>query len=204
MIGVIDIGIGNIESILSAFHEMRVPAMRVQRAYDLLKVDRIIFPGVGSFDSAMKSLYEANLRDALELAVIKEHIPILGICVGMQVLCTDSDEGEESGLNWVPGHVRNFRAKPSTARLPLPHMGWNNMEIKIMSPLFLGLDNSSRFYYLHSYYFESDSSEMVLAKAHYGENFDCVIQRGNIYGVQFHPEKSHSSGMRLLKNFSLI
>jgi glutamine amidotransferase len=129
-------------------------------------------------------------------------VPVLGICVGMQILASSSEEGKSAGLGWVPGHVRSFRTTPQSAQLPMPHMGWNDVIPAVHTPLFKGLESDSRFYFLHSFYFDCDDANHALAHASYGFDFSCAVAAGNVYGVQFHPEKSHHYGAALLKNFA--
>jgi imidazole glycerol-phosphate synthase subunit HisH len=136
--------------------------------------------------------------------VIGKKVPILGVCVGMQMLASGSDEGKLPGLNWVPGWVRAFRKNPSLGALPMPHMGWNVVNARAGHPCFKDFDPEPRFYFLHSYYFDCEDETHSAASAHYGIDFDCAISNGNIHGVQYHPEKSHRFGMRFLQNFAKL
>ncbi|MBD2785775.1 imidazole glycerol phosphate synthase subunit HisH [Xenorhabdus sp. DI] len=202
MIRIIDYGVGNIQAFMNMFKRLGVAANRAHSANDLQDATHLILPGVGAFDHAMEMFNKSGMRPALEELVLNKKVPILGICVGMQMLAESSDEGKLQGLNWIPGNVRSFSSNPKLASLPLPHMGWNDITIKLNEPLFKGFETSPRFYFLHSYYFTCENREHVAATAQYGFNFDCVISSENIYGIQCHPEKSHSSGAQLLKNFS--
>ncbi len=142
------------------------------------------------------------MRDALDELVLGKRVPVLGVCVGMQMLARGSDEGARAGLGWVDGRVRGFSSWEHAVDLPLPHMGWNDVRTANSSPLFVGLETDARFYFLHSFFFECDAAENVLASSTYGADFSCAVNRDNIYGVQFHPEKSHHFGTTLLKNFA--
>ena len=168
---------------------------------EIANANRIIMPGVGAFDHAIELLDQSGMRPTLETLVLQDKVPVLGICVGMQILASASDEGGLPGLGWVPGKVRAFRANAQSASLPLPHMGWNDVQPKPGSPLFVGLEFDARFYFLHSYFFDAQDRQDVAATANYGLDFDAVVSRGHIHGVQCHPEKSHHWGEQILKNF---
>jgi glutamine amidotransferase len=202
MIHIVDYGVGNIQALLNMFKRLGIVAERVRTVDALQNATRLILPGVGAFDHAMTLLNASGLRDALEARVLGQGVPILGICVGMQMLASGSDEGEVAGLNWIPGRVRAFAGVPDTNGLPLPHMGWNDLAVDPASPLFAGLEPSPRFYFLHSYFFDCADPAHVAATARYGLDFACVVSRSHIHGVQCHPEKSHHSGAQLLKNFA--
>lgn len=202
MIHVIDYGLGNVQAFLTLYKRLGFEATRAKTAADLAGADKIILPGVGAFDHAIKLLDQSGMWPTLETLVLQDKVPILGICVGMQILASASNEGRLPGLGWVPGKVRSFRANAQSASLPLPHMGWNDIQPKPGSPLFAGLESDARFYFLHSYYFECDEESHVAAVASYGFDFSCAVSAGNVYGVQFHPEKSHNFGTKLLKNFA--
>lgn len=204
MITIVDYGVGNIRAFLNAFKLLNISARTVDTADALRDSTRLILPGVGAFDNTMERLEESGMRDTLDDLVLNRRVPVLGVCVGMQMLGKSSEEGERAGLGWIDGRVRGLRALGSTGDLPLPHMGWNDVRPANGSPLFHGVDEDWRFYFLHSFYFECVRSQDVAAVAHYGNEFSCAVHSGNVYGVQFHPEKSHHSGTRLLKNFSAI
>lgn len=204
MIRIVDYGVGNIQAFVTMFKRLGVPAQRAHTASDLSDATHLILPGVGSFDRAMSMLNQSGMRETLETMVLGQQVPVLGICVGMQMLATGSDEGQLPGLNWVPGRVKSFSGTPQSAQLPMPHMGWNDLAVKPDARLFAGIETAPRFYFLHSYYFSSEDRNDVAATAHYGLDFDCVVSRNNVHGVQCHPEKSHNFGARLLKNFSEI
>lgn len=204
MIYIIDYGLGNIKAFENVYKKLNIPVGIARNADEVLSATKLILPGVGSFDYAMTMLNESGLRHAIEYKVLVEKIPIIGICVGMQMMADNSEEGVLPGLGWIKGQVKLFDEKPIRFNTKLPHMGWNNIEIMHEDCLLDGLDNSSRFYFLHSYYFTCEESDKILAISDYGERFTCVINQNNIYGIQFHPEKSHSNGIRLLKNFSKL
>lgn len=202
MIRIVDYGVGNIQAFMTMFKHLGMPAERALFDEDLADASHLILPGVGHFDHAMKRLNDSGMRPALENLVMGKRVPVLGICVGMQMLADDSDEGGLPGLGWVPGRVRSFANHPQAAALPMPHMGWNDVQPVAKTPLFAtGFDNSPQFYFLHSFYFDADDKADVAATAHYGMDFDAVVSRGHIHGVQCHPEKSHRWGAQLLKNF---
>lgn len=204
MISIVDYGLGNIQAFLNIFNKLGIKAQRASNVLQLKEASHLILPGVGHFDHAMKKLNDSDLRDCLENLVIDLKIPILGICVGMQILADKSEEGIIPGLGWIPGNVRAFSNNPIWSKLPLPHMGWNKLNINQSALISSNNDQLSEYYFLHSYYFDAEDKSNVYATSDYGFNFDAVINRENIYGVQFHPEKSHEYGEKLLKNFSTI
>ena len=204
MIHVIDYGLGNVEAFLNLYKRLGYPATRTKVAGDLEGASKIILPGVGAFDYAMMLLNKSGMRPMLDQLVLGNKVPILGVCVGMQILANSSEEGLLAGLGWVPARVRDFSSNENSQCLPVPHMGWNDCYPKLGHPLFSGFDADPRFYFLHSYYFECEKNEDIAATANYGVNFCSAVSKNNIYGVQFHPEKSHGFGERLLKNFAEI
>lgn len=203
MIRIVDYGVGNIQAFLTMFKRLDIPAERARTAADLADAKRLILPGVGAFDHAMRTLDASGMRPALDELVLERQVPVLGVCVGMQLLASGSDEGVLPGLNWVPGRVRSFASHPASASLPMPHMGWNDVTPRAGHPLFAGFEEEPRFYFLHSYYFDCENPQHSAAKASYGMDFDCIVSNGHIHGVQCHPEKSHHFGAQLLKNFAL-
>ncbi|ATF91968.1 imidazole glycerol phosphate synthase subunit HisH [Cedecea neteri] len=204
MIKIIDYGIGNIQAFLNVYKRLGISADVARSKEDIKDSTHLILPGVGAFDRAMTLFNESGMRESVECRVLEDNIPVIGICVGMQMLANSSDEGTMAGLGWIPGRVRSFSSHNSSANLPMPHMGWNDVIENKKSPLLEGFVSNPRFYFLHSYYYECEDDNDVVASASYGHNFNCVIGRNNIYGIQCHPEKSHSSGYQLLKNFSEI
>lgn len=204
MIRIVDYGVGNIQAFMTMFKRLGVPAERARTAAELGGASRLILPGVGSFDHAMELLNRSGMRQTLETMVHEQQVPVLGVCVGMQMLAAGSDEGVLPGLNWIPGRVRALANQPQAARLPMPHMGWNDLQVRPGARLFTGIEQPPRFYFLHSYYFDCEDRAHVAATASYGLEFDCVVSKGHIHGVQCHPEKSHHFGAQLLKNFAEI
>lgn len=204
MITIVNYGLGNVDAFANTYKRMNIPVVLATTPADLDAATHIILPGVGAFDHAMELLSSTGMRTALENAVQEGNVPVLGVCVGMQILANMSEEGSAEGLGWIKGAVRNFSGNPGSAPLPMPHMGWNDVTAKKGSPLFKGLEEDARFYFLHSYYFDASNEEDACAHANYGFTFACAVQRGNVYGVQFHPEKSHRWGAALLKNFAQI
>jgi glutamine amidotransferase len=203
MIHIVDYGVGNIQAFMTSFKRIGLVAVRACCAEQLEGATRLILPGVGAFDHAMHMLNNSGMRPSLESLVVEQKIPVLGVCVGMQMLSSGSDEGVLPGLSWIPGRVRAFASTPLSAGLPMPHMGWNDLQYRQGAGLFCkGFEEGAQFYFLHSYYFDAEDKSNVVASAHYGFDFDAVISCGNIHGVQCHPEKSHRWGSQLLKNFA--
>jgi len=206
MIGIVNYGLGNIQAILNIYKNLNILAFPISNVQEFDKVNRIILPGVGAFDWAMEKLNRSGLRDKLDELVIKKKIPVLGICVGMQMMAERSEEGLMDGLSWVQGDVKHFRhnIKLDNKIMDVPHMGWNEINIINKHSLLRGFDKKSYFYFLHSYYFSGKNKKQILTSTDYHGKFTSSFQNNNIYGVQFHPEKSHKWGIRLLHNFALI
>lgn len=204
MIAIIDYGLGNVLAFKNAFNRLNVPVAVAKLPADLAGATRLILPGVGSFDHAMKEFDRSGMREAVEQLVLEGETPILGVCVGMQMLARSSDEGELPGLGWIDAEVNRFDCSQMRQPIPLPHMGWNDVIPVANGHLFQGLEEGARFYFLHSYYFKCHEPENVLATSGYGVQFSSAVRRNNIYGVQFHPEKSHHYGSQLLKNFAEV
>jgi glutamine amidotransferase len=203
VIRIVDYGVGNIQAFLNLFKRIGIDAARAETPGQLRDATRLILPGVGHFDHAMTKLGDSGFRPELERCVLGEKVPIIGICVGMQMLAEGSDEGVLPGLNWIPGRVRAFASHPSCGGLAMPHMGWNELKPTPGSLLFSrGFANDPQFYFLHSYFFDAADRNDVAAKATYGIEFDAVVTRGNIHGIQCHPEKSHHWGEQILRNFA--
>ena len=202
MIAIIDYGVGNIKAFANIYKQLNVPIKNVRCIDDLEDVSKLILPGVGSFDYAMEQLENSGMREKLDELVLKNKVPLLGVCVGMQMLADSSDEGELRGLSWINGSVKKINTVNVECNTRLPHMGWNDVVVNNERELFKGLETDSRFYFLHSYYFEAAHQSNVIASTDYGDKFTCAVKRENIFGVQFHPEKSHEYGIKLLKNFA--
>lgn len=203
MIAILDYGLGNIKAFANIFKNLNIEHTIIQKAEQLESVDKIILPGVGAFDYAMQQFNQSGLRTAVEDKVLNQKIPILGICVGMQMLANESDEGQEKGLSWIDGEVKLFSTENIKHKTKLPHMGWNEINHN-QNPLFQQIDSTARFYFVHSYYFKCNNEKDTIATTEYGFNFSSAVNHNNIYGVQFHPEKSHSNGIQLLKNFATL
>ncbi len=202
MIGIVDYGSGNIQAIRNIYKKLRIDCEFVSEPGQLQSVTKLVLPGVGAFDDAMTRLNESGMRDALDLMVLDKKVPVLGICVGMQIMASGSDEGKLKGLGWFDAQVNLFDERVIKQKPKLPHMGWNEVQEKRKCKIFDAIDLAKGFYFLHSFYFKCGNAQDVLAEANYGGNFHCAIHKENIYGVQFHPEKSHSNGVNLFKNFS--
>ena len=202
MITIIDYGLGNIQAFANMYKRLGFDVCRATRASELEGATKLILPGVGAFDHAMELLDASGMRPVLDALVLQHHVPVLGICVGMQILADGSDEGGLPGLGWVPGKVKAFRTDERSASLPLPHMGWNDVQPRAGAKLFVGLEKDARFYFLHSFFFVCAEPQFAAATTSYGLEFCCAVSSGNVYGVQFHPEKSHHYGAQLLKNFA--
>jgi glutamine amidotransferase len=204
MIRIVACGVGNVRAYLNLYRSIGVPADVALTPDDLADASQIILPGVGSFDWAMTRLAESGIRDRIEELVLVRQVPILAVCVGMQMLGARSEEGQLPGLGWLNTEVRKFERSSHLGSLPMPHMGWNDIRVVGNDALFRGLEQGARFYFLHSYYVHAFERSIVAAESDYGGEFVCAVKRDNIFGVQFHPEKSHRWGMQLLKNFSEI
>ncbi len=204
MIGLINYGSGNIQAIATIYKKLNIDYKVITDAGNLGKVDKLILPGVGTFDTTMQQLIDSGFKTELNKLVLKEKVPILGICVGLQVMGYGSDEGYLPGLGWIPGKVKKFDESRIETKPKLPHMGWNVINDKKLHPLFKGIDNDFGFYFVHSYYFECESDDNILTTSNYGIDFTSAIYLDHIIGIQFHPEKSHSNGMLLFKNFAQL
>jgi glutamine amidotransferase len=202
MIAIVQYGLGNTQAIANIYRRLNIPAMMAVKPSDLDGADHLILPGVGAFDWAMSCLNNSGMRDALEHSVFHHRKPLLGICVGMQMLARGSEEGKLDGLGWIHGEVRRFDESKISSRTHLPHMGWNDVQPNDDTGLFAELQSASRFYFLHSYYFAPARPANVLAVTDYFGRFASSVRSENVHGVQFHPEKSHQWGIKLLKNFA--
>jgi glutamine amidotransferase len=202
VIVVVDYGMGNVGSILNMLRKIGAPACVASGGDALAKADKIVLPGVGAFDAAMGRLAELDIIPLLNQKVLAEKTPILGICLGMQLLTTSSEEGTLPGLGWLNARtVRfNFKASPS---LRVPHMGWNEVKPQAVGDLWSSLDEAPRFYFVHSYHLVCDDPADVMGTTQHGYEFVSAVRKDNIRGTQFHPEKSHRFGLQLLQNFAL-
>lgn len=197
MISILDYGVGNVQALLNIYKRLNIPAQRARTVEELSKAEKIILPGVGSFDWAMARLDSSGMRARLDDLVLLKGTPVLGICVGMQMMSRRSDEGSLKGLAWIDGEVKKLNHGVS-----LPHMGWNDVEPVGDEGLFRDIGATGRFYFLHSYHFAPSDPKAILARTDYCGTFASSIRASNICGVQFHPEKSHQWGIQLLKNFA--
>src|SRR3989344_2401623 len=200
MIVIIDYKTGNVGSLMNMLKKIGIDSIVSSDPKEIESADKIIFPGVGAFDNGMNNLLASGLIPLLEKKVKNQSTPILGVCLGMQLLAKGSEEGVVPGLGWMDGFVKKFHFEDEN--LKIPHMGWNTIDIKKVDPIFNEMLKEARFYFVHSYHFVCDEKEKVLATTNYGYDFDSIIRKDNIWGVQFHPEKSHKFGMQLLKNFA--
>ena len=204
MIKIVDYGLGNVSAFRNVYKRLNIEAGTARTADDLRDATKLILPGVGAFGRAMELLDHSNLRGPLEKLVLERHVPVLGVCVGMQMLARSSDEGGARGLGWIDADVRAFGSLSDAIPI-IPHMGWNDVTPVGDSPLFRDLASpAARFYFLHSYCVVCDDERDVAAVSHYGVQFGCAVRSGNIHGVQFHPEKSHQFGAQLLKSFASL
>jgi imidazole glycerol-phosphate synthase subunit HisH len=202
MIAVIDYGVGNLGSIQNMLRKAGATAVVTRDADAIRAADKLILPGVGHFDYGMKMLHETGLVPLLNERVVEHKVPILGICLGMQLLGKGSEEGAAPGLGWIDARCIRFRPEQMDARLKVPHMGWTDIHPTQEDILFQEMHAEPRFYFVHTYHLVCERKEEVIAEARYGYPFVCAVRHGHVAGVQFHPEKSHKFGLRLLRNFS--
>ena len=199
---IIDYGTGNIGSIQNMLKYIGVKSRITRDISDIEKADKLILSGVGAFDSGMKNINDAGLKPLLYKKVFGERVPILGICLGMQLFTKNSEEGKLPGLGWIEAETVRFKFNGQASRLKVPHMGWNLVNTKKPSVLFQDMYEEPRFYFVHSYHVVLNNRKDLLCSTHYGYDFGSALECGNIYGVQFHPEKSHKFGIKLLRNFA--
>lgn len=202
MITIINYGVGNIFAFQNVFKRLNIETKIASDKNDLIGAEKLLLPGVGSFDFAMTQLNNSGMRESLDILVQEQKTPVIGICVGMQMMAKRSDEGEMQGLGWIDAEVLKFDEKLIYHRTKLPHMGWNDVSPIVANPLFNELEEDSIFYFLHSYYFHCNNNNDIIARSNYGIEFSSAVNSQNIYGIQFHPEKSHNYGEKLLLNFS--
>jgi glutamine amidotransferase len=204
MIVIVNYGSGNIRAITNIYERLKISFRVAINPSELDGAEKIILPGVGAFDTTISILDKSGFRSVLEDAVLIKQIPVLGICVGMQILASGSEEGKLPGLGWIKGTVKKIDKALLKAKPKLPHLGWNSVEVAKWNRLFQDVELEKGFYFLHSYYFECVDEEDVLSTTFYGKYFASSVNTNNIYGVQFHPEKSHHNGENLLKNFAFL
>lgn len=197
---IVDYGTGNLNSVKRSMDRMRVNSVVSSDYRDIIDSDKIILPGVGHFGRAMSNLKELNLIETLNDAVLVKQKPILGICLGMELMAKSSEEGDADGLGWFDAEIIAFNVSDKNL-YKVPHMGWNTIFIKKNSPLMKNIIESSEFYFVHSYHLKVNDESDILNETNYDFTFPSAIEKGNIFGVQYHPEKSHDAGAQLLKNF---
>jgi imidazole glycerol-phosphate synthase subunit HisH len=203
MIRIVDYGVGNIQAFLNLFNRLGLKADRACEISDLIDASHLILPGVGHFDHAMYNFNKSGLREPLETLVLKKNKPLLGVCVGMQMLANNSEEGALPGLGWIPGSVQSLKNRSQSSSMPLPHMGWNTLNVINRSSLFPTDDiDPPEFYFLHSYFFNAINKSDVIATTEYGIEIDAVVHHKNVFGMQCHPEKSHRWGENFLHAFA--
>lgn len=201
MITIINYNAGNIKSIQNMLKRIGAKSCISADKEEIAKAEKLILPGVGHYDYGMKNLQESGLIETLNQKVVSEKTPLLGICLGAQLLGNKSEEGTEKGLGWLNFDVVKFDKLKMNENLKIPHMSWNETSIKKTSNLMQGLTNEARFYFVHSYHIKTNETDIVLATSNYGYEFVSAVEKNNIFGVQFHPEKSHKFGLKLLENF---
>ncbi len=202
MMTIIDYGLGNVRAFANVYNRLSIPVTIAKKAEDIEKATKLILPGVGAFDHAMQRLDQSGMRDILDEMVLHRKVTVLGVCVGMQMLTCSSEEGKLPGLGWIDAEAKKFDFSTSEHAAYIPHMGWNDVKVVKVNNLIHEQGNDGRFYFLHSYYVHFKKNDNVIAVTDYAGEFACAVNSGNIFGVQFHPEKSHQWGIQLLKNFA--
>jgi glutamine amidotransferase len=203
MISIVNYGMGNLGSVLNMFKRIGVAAELADNPEQLVSAEKILLPGVGAFDTAMQRINDAGILDVLNYKALVQKVPVLGICLGMQLLTNSSEEGVLPGLGWIDGAANSFKGAIDET-LRIPHMGWNVANIEQQNELTKGYDGEIRFYFVHSYYVKVKNPAHSMMQTTYGLPFDSAIVKDNIFGAQFHPEKSHKFGMQFFKNFAKL
>ena len=201
IIVIVDYGVGNLASVQNMLNKAGRKTTISKDPQEILKAEKLILPGVGHYDHAMKMLNQSGLRDSLDIFALDLCRPVLGICLGAQILGFNSDEGNMPGLGWINMNCRRF--SPS-AELRVPHMGWNQVYLRRTSPLFANADIDARYYFVHSFYMECTEASDIVGTSFHGSEFTCAVNRNNIFGIQFHPEKSLKHGLALMRAFAKI
>jgi imidazole glycerol-phosphate synthase subunit HisH len=204
MITIIDYGSGNIKAIANIYEKLKVDYSIASAPEEVIGAKKIFLPGVGAFDETISMLDITGFREVLDKEVLENNVPIIGICVGMQILAESSEEGNCKGLGYIKGKVKKIDPNSILHKPKIPHMGWNSIEIVKNNVLLQEIDPQFGFYFLHTYYFECEDQDNVLATTNYGATFASAVHRKNIFGIQFHPEKSHLNGVKLLHNFAKL
>jgi imidazole glycerol-phosphate synthase subunit HisH len=204
MIVIVDYGVGNLASIGNMLRRIGAPAVISGDSATIAKASKLILPGVGAFDHAMRRLRVGSLLGALEQRALRDGVPTLGVCLGAQLLSHGSEEGTESGLGWIDAETVRFDARRAGGPISVPHMCWSNVTTARAHSLLSAQEQPVRFYFAHSYHLRCNDPDLVIGTAFHGYDFPAAVARGNVMGVQFHPEKSHVFGMRLLQNFAAL
>lgn len=201
MLTIVNYGVGNLSSMQNMLTKIGVPSLVSNNEYEISKAEKLILPGVGAFDTCAERLNESGLMTVLQERVIDNKIPVLGVCVGMQLMLDSSEEGIMPGLGWVKGKAVRFNKDMLSEKLKIPHMGWSEIGVSKKTNLLDGFQEDPRYYFVHSFHALLENNDDELFSAIHGYQFTAGIQHGNVTGVQFHPEKSHKFGMKLLFNF---
>lgn len=201
MIAIIDYGLGNLRSISRKIERLGYPVIVTRNINKLRAADKLILPGVGHFKTGMQNLKKYRLIPVLNELVLVQKKPILGICLGLQLFCQHSQEGDVDGLGWLKAEVKSFKNDPRFPDLPIPHMGWNKIDVVKDNKLLNGINKNQRFYFVHSYFVDCDDKIDVIAQTKYGVTLVSAMKKHNIYGTQFHPEKSHIAGLNVIENY---
>lgn len=204
MIGIIDYGLGNIKAISNIYDKLKIKNIIIRSKEDFEKINSLILPGVGSFDSAINLLIKSKFLELIRINVHEKKKNILGICVGMQIFSQKSSEGNSSGLNWFDADVKKINLQNHLNKMRLPHMGWNSIKFLKDDHLLSNIKDGEHFYFCHSYYFNCKNKEDIMTETEFSQKFPSIIKKDNIYGIQFHPEKSHDNGVKILENFSKL
>ncbi len=201
---ILDYGMGNLGSVFNMFKKIGVKTKISSNIKEIENAEKILLPGVGAFDTAIQKIEDNNFSEILNYKAKEEKVPILGICLGMQLLTNKSEEGNLPGLGWIDAETKKFKFQLED-NLKIPHMGWNHVIKNNESPLVENINENCKFYFVHSYYVQVNNNDSSIMKAYHGHHFDAVISNGqNIFGAQFHPEKSHKFGMQFLLNFAKL
>jgi glutamine amidotransferase len=201
MIVIVNYGVGNLSSVQNMLRKVGAEASISSDPQEISEADKLLLPGVGHFDYGMKMLNQSGLRDTLDRFALESRRPVLGICLGAQILGLSSEEGNTPGLGWIDMRCRRLPLAPG---FRVPHMGWNQLNLKRSSPLFANADSDARYYFVHSYYMECAVASDIIGTSYHGVEFTCAVQRGNMFGTQFHPEKSLRHGLALMRAFAEI
>jgi len=204
LIGIVNYGSGNVDAVANIYKRLNIDYEITGDTAVLERSSHLILPGVGAFDETMRILYDTGLKSFLDIMVLQKQKLVMGICIGMQLLAEGSEEGELEGFGWIKGKVKRLDSSKLQLKPHLPHLGWNTVEQKYEHPIFKNIDQNKGFYFLHSFYYDCSRPEDVLGTTDYGINFASAVRRDNIFGMQFHPEKSHDNGVSLFRNFSTL